>query len=215
MTAGDAADWDDLFVGQLIPSVLALVLDAWDRIEKPAADEHEDHTSLRLYAAMIRGKDRQRHFFLIRLQDVEVDTDLVKVSGREDIVFFPPANDEDVYFCLEAKRLNALVSGVRRSLADEYVKEGMQRFVDRKYSRRICHGGMLGYVLDGDLDRAIKNVANVVRLYHEILGMESPGEIRESSVRPGDRHARETHHQRHNDVVLFRLHHLFVAGLQP
>ena len=214
MTAGDAADWDDLFVGQLIPSVLALVLDAWDRIEKPAEDEREDTTSLRLYAAMIRGKDRQRHFFLIRLQDVEVDADLVKVSGRKDIVFFPPANDEDIYFCLEAKRLNAIVSGVRRSLADEYVKEGMQRFVDRKYSRRICHGGMLGYVLDGDVDRAMGNVANVIRLHHQVLGMDPPGDMRQSSVRPADRHAKETHHQRHNDIGLFCLHHLFVAGLQ-
>jgi len=36
--------------------------------------------------------------------------------------FFPSLNDEDIYFCLEAKRLNALVSGRRRPLADAYVK---------------------------------------------------------------------------------------------
>jgi len=214
MTAGDTAQWDDLFVQQLIPSVLALVLDAWDRMEKPAADEREDRTSVRLYAAMIRGKDRQRHFFLIRLQDVEVDTDLAKVTGRKDIVFFPPANDEDIYFCLEAKRLNALVSGRRRSLAAEYVKEGMQRFVDGKYSRHVRHGGMLGYVLDGDMDRAMTNVANAVRRHHADLRMEPPGKIRRSRVLPNDAHARETDHKRPIDVAVFRLHHLFVTGLQ-
>ena len=215
MTAGDSAQWDDLFVQELIPSVLTLVLGAWDRISKPVADEHEDETSLRLFSAMKRAKDRQRHFFLIRFQDMEVDTDLAKVTGRKDIVFFPPANDEDIYFCLEAKRLNALVSGRRRSLAGEYVKKGMQRFLDRKYSRHVRHGGMLGYVLDGDVDGAMTNVANAVRRHHENLRMKPPGEMRRSGVRPGDAHAKETHHKRQDDPRLFRLHHLFVAGSQP
>ena len=212
MTAGDTADWDDLFAGQLLPLVFALVLDAWDRFKKPAADEREDATSLRLHSAMVQGKDRQRHPFLIRYQDVEVDTDLAEVTGRKDIVFFP-STDEDIYFCLEAKRLNALVSGARRSLADEYVKKGMQRFVDRRYSRHVHHGGMLGYVLDGQVDRAMGNVANVIRLHYENLGMKPPGEMRPSGFRLSDEHARETYHKRREDPVLFRIHHLFVASL--
>jgi len=211
MTAGDTAYWDDLFVERLIPSALGLVLDAWDRIARPAGDEHEDVTSVHLYSAMKTGKDRQRHPFLIRYQDVEVDTDLGKATGRKDIVFFP-ANEEDIYFCLEAKRLNALVAGVRRSLAYEYVREGMQRFVDGKYSRHVRHGGMLGYVLDNDVDRAMDKVATAIHLHHQQLGMESPGEMRASGVRPGDPHAKETHHKRQTDVALFRIHHLFVPG---
>lgn len=213
MTAGDPVQWDDLFVEELIPSVLALVLDAWGRIEKPAADELEDRTTVRLYSAMITGKDRQRHAFLIRYQDMEVDSDLTNVTGKKDIVFFPPANDENVYFCLEAKRLNAVVSGVRESLAHQYVMEGMTRFIQRKYSRHVRHGGMLGYVLDGDVDRAMRNVANVIRRHCEDLGMERPGEMRQSRIRPDDAHARETRHRRHGDPVPFRLQHLFVAGL--
>ncbi len=213
MIAGDAVDWDDLFAKHLLPSVFALALGAWNRMECPAPDEHENQTTLRLYAAMIKGKDRQRHPFLIRPQDMEVDTDLAKVIGKKDLVFFPAANDEDIYFCLEAKRLNVLVSGRRKSLADEYVKEGMQRFVDRKYSRHVHHGGMLGYVLDGDVDRAMTNVGNNLRRQHENLGMESPGEMRASSVRPDDAHARETRHKRRHDSIPFLLHHLFVAAV--
>jgi hypothetical protein len=214
MTAGDTAYWDNLFVEDLIPSVLALVLDAWDRMEKPAADEVENRTTLRLYSAMIRGKDRQRHAFLIRPQDLEVDPDLDDVTGQKDIAFFPSRNDEDIYFCLEAKRLNALVSGVRQSLAHEYVTNGMQRFVDCKYSRQVRHAGMLGYVLDGDVDRAMKNVANVIRLHYKDLRMEPPGEMRPSLIRPDDAHAKETHHERQNDAIPFWLHHLFVASVQ-
>jgi len=208
---GDADRWDDLFASELIPAVLALVLDTWDRIDKPAMDEHEDYTSVRLYSGMVSGKDRQRHAFLIRYQDVEVDSDLEKETGRKDIVFFPPANDEDIYFCLEAKRLNARVDGVMKSLADEYVKSGMQRFVDAKYSRHVHHGGMLGYVLDGDVRRAMGNVLNNIQSNHSALGMGPPGEWLDSPLRPGDPHTKETRHRRAHDTAQFRLHHLFVA----
>jgi hypothetical protein len=157
MIVGDPAEWDDFFQQNLIPAILSLVISAWDRMKKPTQTDYEDHISIKLYTALKSGKDRNRHAFLIRYQDVEVDTDLAKETGRKDIVIFP-STQEEIYFCLEAKRLNALVSGMRKSLADEYVKEGMQRFVNGKYSRFVRHGGMLGYVLDGKVARAIQNV---------------------------------------------------------
>lgn len=212
MTAGDASQWDDFFAQDLIPSVFGLVLETWGLIERPAADEREDHTTVRLFSAMVKAKDRSRHSFLIRYQDVEVDFDLDKETGRKDIVFFPPLNEEEIYFCLEAKRLNVVTNDVRKSLADEYVKEGMQRFIDRKYSRRICHGGMLGYVLDGDVDRAMTNVANNIRANCQPLRMQAPGDWTASTIRPADAHIKETRHQRAEPTAPIRMHHLFVAG---
>ncbi len=213
MIAGDPAYWDDFFQQHLIPAVLQLVVGTWDRMEKPGRDEHEEAISVKLYAAPKTGKDRNRHPFLIRYQDVEVDTDLAKETGRKDIVFFPPANDEDMYLCLEAKRLNALVSGVRRSLADEYVTEGMQRFVDGKYARFVRHGGMLAYVLDGQVARAVKNVQRNIRSRLSELGMEPPGGFLSSSIRPEDALTKETHHRRRHEAGLFYIHHLFMAGI--
>jgi hypothetical protein len=136
----------------------------------------------------------------------------VKVTGRKDIVFFPSLNDEDIYFCLEAKRLNALVSGRRRSLADEYVKEGMQRFVDGKYSRYIWHGGMLGYVLDGQIANAIKNVETNIQAHASALGMTLPGSLLPSSLRPNDPSTKETRHRRVHETAVFHIHHLFMSG---
>lgn len=212
MIAGDATQWDDLFQKRLLPSIFALVRDAWNRISRPTPDEYETETSRRLYCAIVNGKDRQKHPFLVRYEDMEVDADLNAVIGRKDLVFYPPLNDEEVYFCLEAKRLNALVSGVHRSLATEYVKEGMLRFIVGKYSRRVHHGGMLGYVLDGNIDGAMKNVADAIQSRHKDLGMDSPGEMRGSSVCPDDAYARETRHNRWNGGAVFRIHHLFAAG---
>ncbi|RJR46751.1 MAG: hypothetical protein C4576_10595 [Desulfobacteraceae bacterium] len=211
MTAGDSSYWDDFFRQNLLPSVFSHIISTWEQMAKPGPSDLEDAISLKLYSALIKGKDRSSHAFLIRYQDVEVDTDLAKETGRKDIVFFP-SHQEEVYLCLEAKRLNVLVSGVRRSLADEYVKKGMQRFVDRKYARFVRHGAMLAYVLDGDTDRAMRNVENNIRKRVAELRMNKNGGFVSSTVRPKDHRAKETRHRRTNQKAVFRVHHLFVSG---
>ena len=214
MTAGDSSEWDGFIAGGGVNSVLALTLDAWGNITPPAQDEREEAVSVRLYAAMVKRQDRQRHRFLIRYEDVEVDIDLAKETGRKDIVFFP-SHDGSYYYCLEAKRLNARVNGVMRALADEYVKEGMQRFVDGKYSRHVFHGGMIGYVLDGDVTRAMKNVLKNIQDNGSMLGMAAPATWADSSHRPADPHAKESAHRRAGESTPLSIQHLFVsAGVQ-
>jgi hypothetical protein len=212
MTAGDPSYWDDLFQQNLIPAVLAHVIATWARMQKPGLSELEDRISIKLYSALIKAKDRNAHAFRIEYEVVEVDTDLAKETGRKDIVFVPSLQQEEIYLCLEAKRLNALVSGVRRSLADEYVKEGMQRFVDGKYARFVRHGAMLACVLDGDIDRALKNVENNIRSRLAELRMDKNGGFLASTIRPDDARTKETRHRRAHESAVFRIHHLFVAG---
>jgi hypothetical protein len=212
MTIGDSSYWDDFFQQNLVPSVLSYVIATWEQMPIPGPSDLEDTISVKLYSALINAKDRNAHPFLIRYQDVEVDTDLAKETGRKDIVFFP-SHQEEIYLCLEAKRLNAVISGVRRSLADEYVKEGMQRFVDGKYARFVRHGAMLAYVLDGDTDRAIQNVANNIRNQLVELRMDKKGSLIASTIRPEDPRAKETHHRRTHEKTVFRIHHLFLKNI--
>jgi hypothetical protein len=211
MTAGDSSEWQGFIDGGGVAAVLALTLDAWQHITPPAHDEREEAVSIRLYAAMVKKQDRQVHRFLIRYEDVEVDVDLAKETGRKDIVFFP-GHDGSYYYCLEAKRLNARVNGVMKSLADEYVKEGMQRFVDGKYSRRVQHGGMLGYVLDGDVTRAMKNVLKNIQDNSSLLGMAYPGTWTDSAHRPADPHAKESVHRHAGEGSSLYIQHLFVSA---
>ena len=178
----------------------------------PGPSDLEDAISVKLYSAFVNAKDRNTHPFLIRYQDVEVDTDLLKVTGRKDIVFFP-SHQEEIYLCLEAKRLNAVISGVRRSLADEYVKEGMQRFVEGKYARFVRHGAMLANVLDGDTDRAIQNVAKNIRNRLTELRMDKNSSFIDSTIRPDDPRTKETRHRRANEKTVFRIHHLFLKNI--
>jgi hypothetical protein len=211
MTIGDTSYWDDLFQQTLIPSVLSHIIETWEQMPKPGMSDLEDDISLKLFSALVRAKDRSTHTFLIRYQDVEVDTDLAKETGRKDIVFFP-SQHEEIYLCLEAKRLNAVISGVSRSLADEYVKEGMQRFVDGKYARSVRHGAMLAYVLDGNINRAMQNVENNIRNRLAELGMDNDGGFVASTIRPDDPRTKETRHRRAAEKAVFAIHHLFVAS---
>jgi hypothetical protein len=71
---------------------------------------------------------------------------------------------------------------------------------------------MLGYVLDGDVTRAMANVLENIRRHHVSLGMDPPGDWVESSHRKGDPHARETSHRRAHTPVRFQLQHLFVTA---
>lgn len=212
MTVGDPAHWDDFFQQNLIPAVLSHVIEIWEQMPKPGPSELEDEISDKLYLALVNAKRRSELPFLIRREDLEFDTDLAKETGRKDIVFFPSLQEQDVYLCLEAKRLNAIISGIQHSLADRYVKEGMQRFVDGKYSRFVRHGAMLAYVLDGDIERAMSNVENNIRNRRKELRMEKNSCFLASTIRPDDPQTKETRHRRAHERVVFRIHHLFVAG---
>ncbi len=212
MIASDTSYWDDFFQQNLIPAVLSYIITTCEQMTKPGLSDLEDTISDKLYSALVNAKHRSDFPFLIRREDLEFDTDLAKETGRKDIVFFPSLQEQEIYLCLEAKRLNAVISGVRRSLAGEYVKEGMQRFVDGKYARFVRHGAMLAYVLDGNIDRAIKNIENNIRNRLSELRMDKNGGLVASTIRPDDRRTKETRHRRAHEKVVFRIHHLFVAG---
>jgi hypothetical protein len=171
----------------------------------------EDDISVKLYSALVKAKDRNSHAFRIDYQSVEVNLEVAAVTGKKDIVFIPTLQQEEIYLCLEAKRLNAVISGIRRSLADEYVKEGMQRFVDGKYARFVRHGAMLAYVLDGNTDRAIQNVENNIRKRLSELRMGKNTGLVTSTIRPDDCRSKETSHRRRHEKTIFRIHHLFVV----
>jgi hypothetical protein len=112
---------------------------------------------------------------------------------------------------LESKRLNVVKNGEARAYASEYVTFGILRFVTGQYSKAVRHGGMIAYVLDGNLSRAMSNIENNMQRQHSALGMTAPGSFLPSTSLKGDARARETHHRRVHETQLFRIHHLFVG----
>ena len=66
--------------------------------------------------------------------------------------------DRDTYLAYECKCLNVVRADGRRSLATEYVMDGLCRYIRGQYSENLPVGCMLGYVLDGDVAHAASSV---------------------------------------------------------
>jgi hypothetical protein len=207
---GSPDQWVDL-IDPLVPDILAVVISSWEEMPAPAPDALEDHITLELLRVLRRHRAARDLPLTIHLQTVEIDPAEGQGIGRMDIAFYPLVNREDIYFCLEAKRLNVLKEGKVRSYAAEYVRLGMMRFITGQYAKLARNGGMIGYVVDGRVSHAINNVTQNIRKRHVELGMSAPGELRSSSILAGDLRASETHHTRRHDPSSFLIHHLFMT----
>jgi hypothetical protein len=208
---GTSNDWSD-FIDPMLPAILSLVIESWQTMQAPGPDDKEDDITVALCRILTRNRTARGLMFQIRTQVVELDPMPGADLGRMDIAFIPLVPREDIYFCLESKRLNVMKNGTRRAYASEYVLLGMLRFVTGQYSKVVHHGGMLGYVLDGRVSDAIANVEANIRQRREALCMAPPGAFLASTVLPGEARIRETHHQRAHESSIFRIHHLFMAA---
>jgi hypothetical protein len=208
---GSPAEWIDFLESQ-VPTIVGLVIGAWEAMPPPAGNELEDRVSEVLCRTLRQSRASRDLPFQIHPQLVELDPMAGEDQGRMDIVFLPLVNREDIYFCLECKRLNVReADGVRPYFA-EYVKFGMFRFVRGQYARSVRFGGMLAFVLDGDVPGAVAGVEGNITPRHTELGMAAPGRFRTSAIRPADNRLRETAHNRGSDPAPFVIQHLFMAG---
>lgn len=208
---GNPADWADL-LDPMVPHILRLTIAAWESLPPIPPDEKEDNITLALCRALQQNRTARNLPLQIRPQQVELDPVPGEDMGRIDIAFNLLVPSEDIYFCLEGKRLNVVRYGATRAYASEYVNLGMMRLVTGQYARAVRHGGMIAYVLDGDIPRAIANVEANVRAQYSALRMTPPGSLLESEVLKPDTRGRESHHQREHDTIRFRIHHLFMAA---
>lgn len=83
-------------------------------------------------------------------------------KGKIDLAFFLEQNRER-YLAYECKKLNVQYGGAKKTLAAEYVAEGLMRFLTEQYAEQLPVGGMLGYVMDGQCPSAIKSVQAAIK----------------------------------------------------
>jgi hypothetical protein len=210
--SGSVEDWVD-FLETLVPDIIGIVVDAWHAMPSPAGNELEDKVSEDLCIALRKSRSLRDLPLRIDSQQVELDPAAGEDQGRMDITFSPMAPREDIYFCLECKRLNVRdYGGAVRAYSSEYVRFGMFRFIRGQYARLVRFGGMLAFVLDGNLTSAITGVEANITTHHTDLGMGIPGQFQPSASRPADARIRETTHRRGADPAPFTIHHVFMAG---
>ena len=97
-------------------------------------------------------------------------------KGQIDIAVFVTSGRE-VYLAYECKRLNVIRSDGRRTLATEYVVQGVMRFITEQYSENLPVGCMLGYVMDGDLSFAHEKIEAAMMAKEHELGCQRPLEM--------------------------------------
>lgn len=208
---GAPDDWLDL-IASLVPQILRLVWSTWQTMPALEPDALEDPTTDELCRRLRGSRTAAELPIRIDIQMVELGTSADAEQGRMDIVFSPLVPTEQVYFCLECKRLNVIKEGTKRRLATEYVIHGMMRFITGRYASEVLEGGMLGYVLNGDVADATARVSAAVAARQVELGMERPGLLLQSGVLSEVEYARETRHRRGAADEQFIIHHLFVPA---
>ena len=202
--------WLDL-ITSLVPNILQLVWSTWQTMPALASDALENPTTEELCRRLRNSRTAADLPLRIDPQMVELGVSANAERGQMDIVFSPLLATEQVYFCLECKRLNVRKRGKKRSYANEYVIHGMMRFMTGRYASKVREGGMLGYVLDGDVDNAIELVSAAIDVRWEELGMQGPGMHRSATLSAVET-ARETLHRRDATGDRFVIYHLFAPG---
>jgi hypothetical protein len=209
---GDPTAWLDLIDSQM-SAILRLVLSTWRDLPPLAPDALEDPTTEGLCRALRKNRTSGELPFRIDIQMVELDPAAGEREGRMDIVFSPMVPNEAIYFCMECKRLNAMIGGQRRTLATEYVSQGMSRFVRRQYGAQVRHGGMLGYVLDGQVDAAVNAVAAAIVAQKDKLGFIGEPILSSSRFLTDEASVFESAHTREHPQHPFLIQHIFAAGV--
>lgn len=152
-------------------------------------------------------RDRMRWRMAIRGgTETRSTADTLNPDGRTDMsVFFPSMferyDEHDHHAIIECKR----VAGADSTLCRLFVQEGVNRFVQGKYSSGHAAGFMIGYVLRGDVDAACA----AINRYLSGNG-RSAERLKRCNVHPAP-WTRSSRHPRTRPVPEIDLHHAFLA----
>jgi hypothetical protein len=208
--ANDGVDaFRKLFPQMQVPVILTSVRLAAETLRKKTNNDREDWLTRRLHSRLVRihpFRDGPLSVhFKPKIPSDDIDAD---ASGGEIDLLVCCDRGYEIYFAFEAKRLRFYSSGRFVLGSDEYVKNGMIRFVSGQYASLMEAGAMIGYVFDGNSDKARLDVDRSLYRRADELKLRPPKHLKPSSVlqrTPID----ETIHDLQNRA--FTIYHLFIA----
>lgn len=161
MVVGDPGIWADRFRSFDI-RLLERIATVWpDCLAVLPEQPVEDDITLNLVTVLSKDDRARRLFHWLEFHFEPTGylaSGAVFSKGQIDIAAFLD-QDRERYLAYECKRLNVInAKGARSSLATEYVKQGVKRFVTEQYAEGLPLGCMLGYVMDGDVSFATSRV---------------------------------------------------------
>ena len=173
MFAGDPTAWAGRFRSFDVRFVERIGA-VWQRcVDRLPEHPHEDTITANLVDLLNEDPEVRRRFYWIEFQYVPFGykaEGTAYSTGSVDIAVLLN-QDRDIYLAYECKRLNDVRKDGRRSLAGDYVTDGLSRFVAEQYSEGLPLACMLGYVLDGDVEYAESNVRAKIAELHGAVGL--------------------------------------------
>lgn len=109
--------------------------------------------------------------------------------------------DKKSYFGAECK----LVEANNKGLCDEYVDEGMKRYIIGKYNPKHQEGAMIGYVRQTSCSAVVDEICVRVSVFESGVELEKSQELL-----PFDEYYLSTH-QKLKSATTFRIHHLLFS----
>ena len=193
--AGEVKAFRVLFPQRHVQIILISIFQAGKTLRKKSPTEIENRLTRRL---------------CIKLNQIQIFRDgPLSIHPQQEILSSDPDKDtpegyidilvscefgSGVYFAIEAKRLRVRsTSGKMDAGNDDYVNDGMMRFVTGQYAPFMKTGAMLGYVYDRDINKARSGVAGYIKSRGKELKLTSPKKLTQATILP-DKAIYETRH---------------------
>ena len=206
MVVGDPSAWATRF-RSLDERFLERVMAVWPSCVAVLPDDpHEDTITENLVAKILGDPQARRlfHYLEYHYEPFGYTPEGRAFSKGEIDMAVLLDQDRDCYLAYECKRLNVQRKDGTRSLATEYVTQGVCRFLTEQYAAGLPVGCMLGYVLDGDAPAASTKVLAAIAAQQTKIGLVGDPE-RRPSIGPSRRFS--TRHERGADGCGIEVRH--------
>jgi hypothetical protein len=191
--------------------VMLHILETWRTLRLRRDIAHETAITAVFHRDLFDAYVAAGRSWFITLEDPVTDPNFGTEKGRNDLRFYPPNHHgQTIFFTVECKRLRVNGESGLRHLVDKYADEGVQRFVDGRYSSGLPCGGMVGYVMDNQTALAFASIQQEILKKRSALKLPNQYDIRTpSAVLPNYEWSADTLHERTD--CRFLLHHLLLG----
>jgi hypothetical protein len=193
--------------------VMLHIVKTWHTFSLNNQVKHETSITAVFRDSLIKAYVAAGRSWFIALEDPITDPNFGTELGRNDLRFYPQNHHgQTVFFTIECKRLRVTTKAGINQLADKYVEEGIQRFVDGRYSSGLPCGGMVGYVMDNEMSKAFESVQAAIKARRKKINLRPRSLRTPSSVVPKYKWSADTEHLRTNGNI--SVHHILLGVTQ-
>jgi len=207
--AGTFDHYADAFPTGLLPQIFSVIITEWPNSPRPEGNPLENRITNRFVGHLKNAMRKRALPFNFIPQPALADADSDSESGKVDIYVHSSSTHPDAYFVFECKQLNVQYDSRFATEASAYVGDkGMGCFISGQYPTTCDCGGMLGYVMDGNVPAAASAVNRALRNCQGQLRLRPPQELAQATIVADYGGVHQTTHCRNQHELL--IYHLFL-----